>query len=119
MYKPTSVCVDKPWGNFIQYVLNDKCTVKVLTCDPGQQLSLQRHRYRDELWVALDHGAEVDLDGRIFTIDKGAEVWIPAGSVHRLSCSSSVLASVRVLEISFGSFSEDDIERLEDMYERI
>lgn len=119
MYKLTSIRTDKPWGNFIQYVLNDKCTVKVLTCDPGQKLSLQRHRYRDELWVALDSGAIVSLDGRSFSIDVGTEVWLPAGSIHRLSCSSSATTSVRVLEISLGNFSEDDIERLDDMYARV
>jgi mannose-1-phosphate guanylyltransferase/mannose-6-phosphate isomerase len=119
MSKPNSVCVRKPWGNFVQYALNEHCTVKILICDPGQKLSLQRHRYRDELWIALDNGVIVDLDGCTFTLDQGAEIWLPASSVHRLSCSSSALTSVRVLEISFGNFNEDDIERLEDIYERV
>ena len=116
---PSSVRVDKPWGSFTQYVLNSQCTVKILTCDPGQQLSLQRHCYRDELWVSLDDGVMVDLDGRTITLDKGSEIWLPAGSVHRLSCSSRMSTAVRVLEISFGNFDEDDIERLEDIYERV
>jgi len=118
MHKPTSIRVDKPWGNFTQYVLNGQCTVKILTCDPGQQLSLQRHRHRDELWIVLDHGAIVEIDGCNFNVDIGDEVWLPVGSVHRLSCNTSASSSIRVLEISFGNFSEDDIERFDDIYKR-
>ncbi len=116
--KPASLHVDKPWGSFDQYVLNTPCTVKILTCNPGQKLSLQRHRQRNELWVALDTGVVVELDGRILTPDKGAEVWLPVGSTHRLSCAPSRTAPVRVLEISLGTFDENDIERLEDVYGR-
>ena len=116
--QPVSVHVDKPWGSFDQFVLNTQCTVKVLTCNPGQKLSLQRHRLRDELWIALDHGVVVELDGRIQTPDKGAQLWLPAGCVHRLSCDAGRPGPVRVLEISLGSFDENDIERLEDVYGR-
>ncbi len=118
MDKPKTLHVDKPWGSFDQYALNAPCTVKILTCNPGQKLSLQRHRHRDELWVALDEGVVVELDGRVLTPDRGAEVWLPAASVHRLSCGAGVRHPVRVMEISFGTFDEEDIERLEDVYGR-
>ena len=95
--KPVSLHVDKPWGSSTSTVLNTPCTVKILTCNPGQKLSLQRHRQRNELWVALDTGVVVELDGRILTPDKGAEVWLPMGSTHRLSCAPSRTAPVRVL----------------------
>jgi mannose-6-phosphate isomerase len=116
--KPSTVHVDKPWGSFDQYVLNSQCTVKILTCNPGAKLSLQRHRHRDELWVALDSGVVVELDGKILTPDKGAQTWLPAGSVHRLSCQPGHPTPVRVMEISLGAFDEEDIERLEDIYGR-
>ena len=116
--RPASLHVDKPWGSFDQFVLNTPCTVKILTCNPGQKLSLQRHRQRNELWVALDAGVVVELDGRILTPDKGSEIWLPAGSTHRLSCASSCSSPVRVMEISLGHFDENDIERLEDVYGR-
>jgi mannose-6-phosphate isomerase len=118
MERPKTLHVDKPWGSFDQYVLNSLCTVKILTCNPGQQLSLQRHKHRSELWIALDTGVIIELDGRILTPDKGAEVWLPAGSVHRLSCASQTSHPVRVMEISLGTFDENDIERLEDVYGR-
>lgn len=118
MEQPKTLHVDKPWGSFDQYVLNSVCTVKILTCDPGQKLSLQRHRNRSELWVALDAGVVIELDGRIITPDKCAEVWLPAGCTHRLSCDVRTPHPVRVMEISLGHFDEEDIERLEDVYGR-
>jgi len=116
--KPATLHVEKPWGCFDQFVLNTQCTVKILTCNPGAQLSLQRHRQRNEFWVALDTGVVVELDGKILTPDKGAQIWLPVGSIHRLSCAASRTSPVRVLEISLGTFDEEDIERLEDVYGR-
>ncbi|HJW09820.1 MAG TPA: hypothetical protein VJ483_09310 [Holophagaceae bacterium] len=119
MDRPKSLHVDKPWGSFDQYVLNTPCTVKILTCRPGQKLSLQRHRERGELWVALDEGVVVERDGEALRPAVGEEVWLPAGSSHRLSCGAEAAHAVRVLEISLGAFDESDIERLQDDYGRL
>ena len=118
MDRPETLHVDKPWGSFDQYALNTACTVKILTCGPGHRLSLQRHAHRDELWVALEDGAEVELDGKTMSPRKGEEIWLPRGSVHRLGCHASAGQPARILEISLGSFDENDIERLEDGYGR-
>lgn len=119
MHKPLETLhVDKPWGCFDQYVFNAQCTVKVLTCNPGQRLSLQRHRHRSELWVALDAGAVIERDGDLLHPRPGEEIWLPAGSVHRLACDAENPGPVRILEISLGAFDENDIERLEDVYGR-
>nr|WP_320132459.1 phosphomannose isomerase type II C-terminal cupin domain [uncultured Holophaga sp.] len=118
MQRPHTTFTTKPWGGFTQYTLNTPSTVKILVCAPGQRLSLQKHEHRAELWVALDEGAVIERDGQIITPDLGAEVWLPAGSVHRLSCPSGHPNPVRILEISLGHFDEDDIERLEDVYGR-
>jgi mannose-6-phosphate isomerase len=116
--KPTTVHVDKPWGSFDQFVLNERCTVKILTCNPGEKLSLQRHSHRDELWIALDEGVVVELNGQTLTPDRNAQLWLPATSTHRLSCAPTARGPVRVMEISLGTFDENDIERLEDAYGR-
>jgi len=118
MEKPTTLHVGKPWGSFDQYALNETCTVKILTCNPGQKLSLQRHRHRNELWVAIDSGVVIELDGKILTPDCNSETWLPAGSLHRLSCAAQTKNPVRVMEVSFGAFDENDIERIEDVYGR-
>ncbi|CAN5475418.1 hypothetical protein BH20ACT10_BH20ACT10_05060 [soil metagenome] len=109
--------VDKPWGRFEQYTHNLPSTVKVITVAPGGTLSRQYHHMRDELWVVLDPGARVELDEKVITPDASEKLYIPRGTVHRLSAVGD--ADVRVLEISFGEFDEDDIVRLEDVYGRV
>lgn len=118
MERPKTLHVDKPWGSFDQYALNTSFTVKILTCNPGQKLSLQRHRHRGELWVTLDPGVVVDLDGQELRPAVGEELWLPLGSTHRLRCDAGTTRPVRVLEVSLGVFDEADIERLQDDYGR-
>ena len=118
MQKPETLHVDKPWGSFTQFVLNTPCTVKILTCNTGAQLSLQRHQERGELWVALDAGVVVERDGETLRPAVGEQVWLPTGATHRLRCEGTTAHPVRVLEISLGTFDETDIERLQDDYGR-
>lgn len=106
---------ERPWGGFRQFAHNALCTVKVLTIADGQILSLQSHRHRDELWVVLDEGLKVEIDGEAHVAHPGDEFVIPRGSKHRVG---SVGGTGRILEISFGEFDEDDIERYEDVYGR-
>jgi mannose-6-phosphate isomerase len=106
---------DRPWGGFRQFAHNALCTVKILTVADRQQLSLQSHRHRDELWVVLDPGLVVEIDGREHRAEPGDEFVIPRGARHRLGSAGG---TGRVLEISFGEFDEDDIERYEDVYGR-
>lgn len=112
-----SVKVDKPWGRFEQYTHNITSTVKILTVEPGGILSQQYHHHRDELWVVLDTGARVELGEETFHPKPGEKLFIPQGTVHRLSCTGE--EPVRILEISFGEFDENDIVRLEDVYGRV
>ncbi len=105
----------RPWGGFERYTLNEPSTVKIISVEPGQCLSLQRHRDRDELWVALDPGAVFEVAGRRVLPEVGERIFIRAGETHRLSSGGP---AVRVMEIAFGHFDEDDIERLEDSYGR-
>nr|PZN40207.1 MAG: mannose-6-phosphate isomerase [Actinomycetota bacterium] len=107
---------ERPWGSFERFTLNEPSTVKIITVLPGQKLSLQRHEHRDELWVALDPGLVFEIDGEVTRPDVGDRVLIRARRLHRLSCEGE--APARILEIAFGHFDEEDIERLEDAYGR-
>lgn len=106
----------RPWGGFERFTLNEKSTVKILTIKPKQEFSLQYHKKRKEFWKFLDAHAKVTLGKRIFTAKKGDEVVIKPRTLHRIEAFSK---PVNVLEISFGNFSEDDVERVEDKYGRI
>jgi mannose-6-phosphate isomerase len=106
---------ERPWGNFRQFSLNHPTTVKILTVAAGGTLSLQVHKLRDELWIVLDDGLRIQVDDRVVDPSVGDEIVIMRGQQHRLS---SLGAQGRVLEIGFGHFDEDDIERVEDAYGR-
>ena len=115
--RPPSVKVVKPWGRFEQYTHNLACTVKIITVAPGGRLSRQYHKNRDELWVVLDEGACVELGEEVLYPEPEEKLFIPRETIHRLSSVGE--GEVRILEISFGEFDEDDIVRLEDIYGRV
>lgn len=115
-HTPSPTMVEKPWGRFEQYTHNQPCTVKVITVDPGATLSRQYHHGRDELWIVLDPGAKVELGDEVLEPAPEEKLFIPRGTVHRLSCDGEL--PVRILEVSFGNFDEEDIVRLEDAYGR-
>jgi mannose-6-phosphate isomerase len=105
----------RPWGSFKQYAHNKEVTVSLMTVKAGQRLSLQSHTGRAELWIALDDGATVQVDEATLHPKAGDEIWIPAGAKHRLSSSDR---DVRVLEVAFGNWQQEDITRYDDDYAR-
>ena len=106
--------VKRPWGNFKQFVLNKKCTVKIIEVKPRQELSLQLHKQREEEWHFLTPGI-VQLGKQRKRMKKGDTVRIAKNIAHRLIAGNR---EVLVLEISFGDFKEKDEIRLEDKYGR-
>lgn len=107
---------ERPWGHFMQFVSNERVTVKTITVHPGHRLSLQTHGHRAEMWHVLDTPVDVTVDGRTWSAQPGEMVWVPAGAVHRLGNSGESVA--RILEVAFGDFDEADITRLQDDYTR-
>ena len=108
--------VKKPWGEFRQFTLNEKSTVKILTIKPKQAFSLQSHKNRKEFWYFLDNPAKVTIGNKKIRTKKGSEITIKPNQNHRIEALSK---PVNVLEISFGNFDEKDIKRLEDKYGRV
>lgn len=113
--KPEITRVTRPWGNFSQYANNEEVTVSLMKVKPNQRLSLQSHTARAELWIILDDGGQVQVGDRIIEPEAGDELWIPAGARHRLSSRGQ---TVRVLEVAFGNWQQEDITRYEDDYNR-
>ena len=114
--KPPLSFVERPWGSFKQYAFNSDCTVSLMTVLPGQRLSLQSHTGRAELWIVLDDGAVVQVGEMSREYKADEEIWIPANEKHRLSCGGE--KPVRVLEVAFGNWQQDDIKRYADDYRR-
>jgi mannose-6-phosphate isomerase len=107
----------RPWGKFRSYPYDLGSTVKIITIDPGQALSLQYHHRRAEFWVILDRGLEVTVGERVSRPDAGEELYIPREAVHRVRCVGA--APARIMEIWIGDPDESDIVRVEDKYHRI
>ena len=107
--------VEKPWGRFKEFVLNKKCTVKIHDVKPHESLSLQKHKHRREEWYFLTPGF-VQLGNKKRKVKKGEVIKIRKNQIHRLYSGNK---AVRVLEIAYGDFDENDITRLEDKYGRV
>lgn len=106
----------RPWGRFRSFPHREASSIKIITVDPGGILSLQYHERRSELWVVLDEGLEVTVGDRVWKPGRQEEIFIPAGTPHRMRGVGDRPA--RILELWLGSSEESDIIRLEDSYGR-
>lgn len=105
---------NRPWGSFTQYTHNHRSTVKIISVKAGEELSLQSHMRRDELWIALDNDLIAQVGDDKIRLEKNQEIFVPRNAKHRMSAERDA----RFLEISFGSFDENDETRYEDKYGR-
>lgn len=106
---------DRPWGSFDQFTLNEISTVKILTVAPDQVLSLQYHHNRTEFWHVIDGSGWMTIGDTEKEAHQGDEFIVPTGEQHRIRAGHE---GMRVLEIAYGIFDEDDIVRIEDQYGR-
>lgn len=105
----------RPWGKFRRFTQNQNSTVKIITVNPDQSLSLQTHEKRSEFWRIISGSGKVEIGGNISNVKNGDELYISVGSTHRATASQEGL---EILEIATGEFDEGDIKRLEDKYGR-
>ncbi len=106
---------ERPWGGFTQFTLNEPSTVKILHVLPLKKNSLQSHEGRHEFWRVLTGNPIVTIDTFTETSEPGKEYWIPQGAKHRIDGGT---LGGDVLELSFGKFNEQDIQRFEDDFGR-
>ncbi len=89
--------------------------MKILRMNPGQRLSLQRHEHRSEFWKVIEGDGIAYTGTEERAVQLGDEIEIEVGAVHRLTGGEHGCA---VLEIAFGEFDEQDLQRLEDDFGR-
>ncbi|MGB6864486.1 MAG: phosphomannose isomerase type II C-terminal cupin domain, partial [Candidatus Aminicenantaceae bacterium] len=106
----------RPWGKFRSFPHRSAGSIKIITVNPGETLSLQYHKRRSEFWVVLDRGLEVTVGDKVWQPGKNEEIFIPAQAHHRMKCIGD--SSARIMEIWIGDSDESDIVRLEDKYGR-
>ncbi len=107
----------RPWGRHQVVDRGERFQVKRITVTPGGSLSLQKHRHRAEHWIVVSGIAKVTRDEDVYLVGENESTYIPLGAVHRLENPGPDL--LRMIEVQSGDYlSEDDIERLDDIYGR-
>ena len=108
----------RPWGYYQVLSEDSDYKVKRIVIYPGKQLSLQRHRKRDEHWYVIEGEAVVTCEDQKIPLIKGQSIDIPRGTAHRILNPGT--ENMVFIEVQTGDyFGEDDIERIEDEYGRI
>jgi mannose-6-phosphate isomerase-like protein (cupin superfamily) len=108
----------KPWGSFSTLEEGPGYKVKRLVVQPGQRLSLQKHRHRAEHWVVVAGTATVIRGRQRFALRQRQCAVIPRQAWHRIENRGR--QTVVVIEVQHGDYlGEDDIIRKQDDYGRV
>jgi mannose-1-phosphate guanylyltransferase / mannose-6-phosphate isomerase len=109
--------VFRPWGSYQRVDVGARFQVKRIVVKPGGRLSLQKHFHRAEHWVVVRGTALVTVGEREIMLHENESTYIPLGEVHRLENPGKI--PLELIEVQSGSYlGEDDIVRLEDVYNR-
>jgi mannose-6-phosphate isomerase len=107
---------ERPWGWFETLATGEGYLVKRLCIRAGQRISLQRHHHRLEHWLVVAGNGLLHCDGAEQAAMPGSSLLVPCGAIHRAAAGS---ADLLIIEVQRGPvLREDDIERLEDDYQR-
>jgi mannose-6-phosphate isomerase len=107
----------RPWGRYEILSESSDHKVKRIEVNAGARFSYQRHQHRAEHWFIVSGHAKVTHEGHEFEMSAGDSIDIAQGELHRLANIGS--EPVVFIEVQSGSyFGEDDIERIEDDYNR-
>ncbi len=118
MPKEKARTVSKPWGHELIWAETDRYVGKVITIEPGQRLSLQYHKRKDESLIVIKGTLRLHLEdetGKIEIHDLGPGEYsrVPVGRRHRFEALDE---TVELVEVSTPEL--DDVVRLEDDYAR-
>ena len=114
--QPAAAVIRRPWGWFQTLGSDHGYLVKRLCIHRGHRLSLQRHQHRLEHWVVVAGRGLLECNGSQIPAAAGTTLLVPCGALHRASATDQDLVLV---EVQRGAWlSEDDIERVQDDYQR-
>lgn len=109
----------RPWGFYKSTLLAEHVQSKIITVFPKSELSLQKHRRREEHWIIIKGQGKIILEETILTVEQGRYIYIPKGCKHKVINSSNI-ENLIFAEVQLGDyFGEDDIIRYEDKYGRV
>lgn len=109
----------KPWGFYKSTLLAQHVQAKIITLFPQGELSLQKHKKREEHWIIIKGEGTIFLEDSTLKIEQGRYIYIPKGCKHKIVNASS-RENLIFAEVQLGEyFGEDDIIRYEDKYGRV
>lgn len=117
---------ERPWGSF-EVIDENKDTapfwkVKKLKIKPGQAISLQTHKEREETWKVVAGSGKVQLGDGFFNLDANdfsKSVFIPVLEKHKLSAGPNGITVIEIAMSHTGPVQESDIVRYQDDYGRV
>ena len=110
--------VARPWGTYEDIDQGDRFRVKRITVAPGEKLSLQYHHHRAEHWIIVTGTALVTRGEQKVLLTENQSIYIEVGQMHRLENPGKV--PLQLIEVQTGGYlGEDDIVRVEDVYQRV
>jgi mannose-1-phosphate guanylyltransferase / mannose-6-phosphate isomerase len=109
----------RPWGFYKSTLLADHVQSKIITVFPNGELSLQKHKRREEHWIIIKGEGKIILEDSIVNVEQGRYIYIPKGCKHKV-INSSESENLIFAEVQLGDyFGEDDIIRFNDKYGRV
>ena len=107
----------RPWGYYQSIDDGARYQVKRIVVKPGAALSLQKHFHRAEHWVVVAGIAEVTRGEEVVLVHENESIYLPMGVIHRMINPGKI--NLELIEVQTGSYlGEDDIIRIEDVYNR-
>ena len=107
---------NRPWGFYKSVLLTPHAQVKIITIFPSSEISLQKHRYREEHWVVIKGSGEVICGKKEYSVGPASYVYIKKECKHKIT-NTSLKENLLISEVQLGKyFGEDDIVRYSDKY---
>ncbi|WP_448377367.1 mannose-1-phosphate guanylyltransferase/mannose-6-phosphate isomerase, partial [Fervidobacterium sp.] len=107
----------RPWGEYTVLEEGERYKIKRIVVKPGAKLSFQMHHHRSEHWVVVKGTAKVTIGDKVMFLHENESVYVPKSTPHRLENPGKV--PLEIIEVQNGEYlGEDDIIRLDDVYER-
>jgi mannose-1-phosphate guanylyltransferase/mannose-6-phosphate isomerase len=107
----------RPWGYYQSIDDGARYQVKRIVVKPGAALSLQKHYHRAEHWIVVKGIAEVTRGNENVLVHENESIYLPMGVIHRMANPGKI--NLELIEVQTGSYlGEDDIIRIEDVYNR-
>lgn len=107
----------RPWGRWEVVSTGKNFCIKKISVNPGGMLSLQTHKFRDEIWTIISGEGIVSLGNQKINVKEGSIIEINKKIKHRIE--NITQGELVFIEVQKGDIlDENDIVRIEDIYNR-